>query len=253
MSRRSSPQNRHAAARPPPTLCGHHSSARLWPLGVPRGMSIKDDPGATIVPPRGGFGRKSESPAGERERHAGSGHRPQGLHRRGHGPGAAARRHRGRRDGHRLLPGVHVRGRRWPSVPEIERRHPRCDAGRPRGLRRRHPPRGAVERPARRPRPRADLRHQPPGDHPPRPARPRRRRRAVPLLVVVQQLRSRRRRPPGRDRALQPGHAVRRLQGARRAGPARAGDERLQPRATAQRHRLRRLAHGCAATSCSTT
>ena len=55
----------------------------------PTWHSIEDDPGATIVP-RGADSVEKRDPAGERERHAGSGHRPQGLHRVGDGPGAAA-------------------------------------------------------------------------------------------------------------------------------------------------------------------
>ena len=45
-----------------------------------------------------------------------------------------------------------------------------------------------------------------------------------------------------RARRLQPGHALRRVQGARRARHRRARDARLHPRLPPQRHRLRRLA-----------
>ena len=73
--------------------------------------------------------------------------------------------------------------------------------------------------------------------------RPRGRRPALPLLVDLQHLRRRgHRRPARRARRLQPGHALRRVEGARRARHRRAGDARLQPRLPPQRHRLRRLA-----------
>ena len=160
----------------------------------------------------------------------------------GHGADAARGGRRGRRASTPTSTGTARSRGQLADVPEIRRDIRDAEPGRRRRLRRRRPPRRAVERPARRLRPRAHLRHQPPGHDPPGPAGPPGRRAAVPVLVVVQQLRRRRRRPARRDRPVQPGDALRRVEGARRAGPARAGHRRLQPGAAAQRHGLRRLA-----------
>ena len=80
------------------------------------------------------------------------------------------------------------------SRPSLRKDIRDVEARRPRGLRRGHPPRGPVERPARRPQPRADLRHQSPRH---RSALAELAKEAgvdaLPLLLLVQQLRRGRR------------------------------------------------------------
>ena len=111
-----------------------------------------------------------------------------------------------------------------------------------RRVRRRGPPGGAVQRPARLARPGDHLRHQPPRLHPAGPARQGRRRAAASSTP-----------PPARCTARSPattsstrtrrcaGHPVRGVQGARRGRPARAGRRRLRAGVHAQRHRVRLL------------
>ena len=138
-------------------------------------------------------------------------------------------------------------------IHEIDRDIRDAEPCRRRGLRRRHPPRRAVERPARRLRPGADLRHQPPGHDPPGAARPPGRRPRFLFSSSCSNYGA-----AGDDlldetAAFNPVTAYGDLEGAGRAGPARAGHRRLQPGAPAQRDRLRRRRPGCGATSCSTT
>ena len=65
---------------------------------------------------------------------------------------------------------------------------------------------------------------------------------ALPVRLVVQPVRRRRRRPPRRDGRLLPADRVRRVEGPRRAGRQRARRRWLLARVPPQRHRLRRVA-----------
>ena len=113
---------------------------------------------------------------------------------------------------------------------------------------------GDLERPARRPQRRTttyDINHHAAGA-------PGARgegggRRALPLLVVVQPLRRGRRRLPRRDAPLQPGHAVRRVEGARRAATSRSSPTTTSARPTCATPPPTASRRGCAATSWSTT
>ena len=84
-------------------------------------------------------------------------------------------------------------GRRRARCAGHPTRPARRDGRRPRGRRGGHPPRRAVERPAGRPGPGTDVCHQPPGVGAARGARPGRGRRTVPVLLLMLQLRGRRR------------------------------------------------------------
>ena len=65
---------------------------------------------------------------------------------------------------------------------------------------------------------------------------------AICLLQLLQQLRRGRRRFPRRIVGLQPGHALRPIEGQRRARSDADGRRPLLPDVSPQRHRLRRLA-----------
>ena len=127
------------------------------------------------------------------------------------------------------------------SIDDLDR--VRC--GRPSGR--------AVERPARRSRRGAHVRHQRPRDRSPRSARSHRRRGPVPVLVVVQQLRRRRRLAARRRRGVQSRHPVRRVEGAGRGRVVGAGERRLQSRCCSAARRRTACRHDFDATSCSTT
>ena len=118
---------------------------------------------------------------------------------------------------------------------DVDRRAARRD-------RRHRPPRRPVQRPPRRPRRGPDVRHQPPRERPAGPPRARRRRAPLPLLVVVQQLRRRRRGDLlDEDSPLRPVTAVRRVEGPRGARHRGAGRPVVHGRLAPQRHGLRRL------------
>jgi hypothetical protein len=76
---------------------------------------------------------------------------------------------------------------------------------------------------------RLHLRHQPPGHGAAGRAGQGGRRDALRLLVVVQPLRRPRRRPDRRVGGVQPGHALRRVEGAGRARPRRLADDDFSP------------------------
>ena len=86
-----------------------------------------------------------------------------------------------------------------PRCPNFARMCATSSAGTSRGVRRRHPSRGAVERSARQPQPRHHLRHQPPGQRAAGEPGEAGRRQALPVRLVVQQLRPGRRRHGRRD------------------------------------------------------
>ncbi len=140
----------------------------------------------------------------------------------------------------RPLPRLRLRrsGRR-PAVRQVATT---CATSRSRARRDRgdRPPRRPVERSAERPRPALTYdiitRQRPPGA-----PGPRRGRASLPLLVLLQQLRGRGRRPPRRDVAPAAGDALRRIEGARRAGPRRPRRPVVHRGLPAQRDRLRRL------------
>ena len=109
-------------------------------------------------------------------------------------------------------------------------------------LRRRRPPRRALQRPDRRERPRADHGDQPPGLGAPRREGARRRRQALRLRLVLRDLRRRRRRDAHRESALAPQTAYARCKILVESDVRALADDGLHPDLHAQRHRLRRLA-----------
>src|SRR5690606_17084410 len=105
------------------------------------------------------------------------------------------------------------------------------------------PPGRAVERPAGRARPRADLRHQPDGLRPAGQAGEGRGRAPLPVRVHLLGVRGLgRRRAAGRGRAAAAGHPVRGVQGTGRGRAVGASRRGLLPGEHAQRHRVRLLA-----------
>ena len=121
-------------------------------------------------------------------------------------------------------------------------RRPRPRRGRPARLRRDRPPGRALERPARRPRPGADLRDQRARQRAPGPGRPRGRRRPLRLRLVLLDVRRLGRGARHRGGAAAAGHALRRVEGARRGGDRRARRRRLLAGLPALRDGVRRLA-----------
>ena len=101
--------------------------------------------------------------------------------------------------------------------------------------------------------PASHLRDQPPGLGAPGQAREVRRGLPVRLRLLLQQLRGCRGRARGRNLAAEPGHGVRDVQGARRAGRCRPRRRLVHaPRSCAAPPRTG-CRRGCASTSCSTT
>ena len=115
-------------------------------------------------------------------------------------------------------------------------RHARVGARR---RRRRHPPRGAVERPDRRVRPRGELADERDRDRDARAQLHRARRRAPRVRVVVLALRRPAARDARRDRRHRAARRVRDVQALRRAGAAGPRRRRALPRDPPQRDRLR--------------
>ena len=184
--------------------------------------------------------------------HEGARHGSPGLHRRRDGAGARRCRPRGRRARHRLL--RRVRLRRPPDdIPELERRSARREPDHLARLRRSRPPGRAVQRPARRTQPQPDLRHQPARLGAPGRGGQGGRRRALPVLVVVQPVRRRRRRPARRAGGVQPGHRLRRVEGAGRAGGVTSSPTTRSRPCTCATPRPTACRAACAPTSSSTT
>ena len=121
-------------------------------------------------------------------------------------------------------------------------------------LRRRRPPRRALQRSARRPQLRTltyDINLH--ASVAPGRGGQGGRRRALPVRLVVQPVRRRRRRTARRDGGVQPGDPVRRVEGARRAGGAASSPTTTSRRSTCATPRPTACRAGCAPTSSSTT
>ena len=130
-----------------------------------------------------------------------------------------------------------------PDVPTLDQDLRDVERRRPRGLRRRHPPRRDLQRPGRQPRPRADLRRSTTTRACGSPRPPSRRDVARFLYSSSCSTYGAAEGETAVDERsdVQPRHALRPLQGAGRARHRAARRRRLQPRLPAQRDRLRRL------------
>ena len=117
----------------------------------------------------------------------------------------------------------------------------------------RHPPGRHLQRPARRPRPATPTRSTTSATVRVAEAAKAAGRRALRLLVLVQPLRRARRRPDRRDRRVQPGHAVRRVEGAGRARPRRRWPTTTSARRSCATPPPTASRRACAATWSSTT
>ena len=129
-----------------------------------------------------------------------------------------------------------------PEIPDDPPRSARSDPGGPRGLRRRRPPGRPLERSSRRPQPGSDPCDQSPRLRASRPRREDGGRSALPVLLLLQQLR-RRGRCHGRRDVAAPARSRPYGESKVRAeeGIAALADDSLQPDVSAPDHGLRRL------------
>ena len=127
------------------------------------------------------------------------------------------------------------------------------ERGRPAGLRRGRPPRRALERPARRPRPGADVRDQRARQRAPRPGGARGRRRPLRLRLVLLDVRRLRRGPrrPRKRRCSRSRPTPSRRCAPRRGSPSSPTTISRRSSCAARRPTASRRAYGW--TSCSTT
>ena len=121
------------------------------------------------------------------------------------------------------------------------------------GLRRGHAPGGAVQRSARRPQPATSPTTSTCTRRCAWPRREGGRRAAVPVLVVVQPVRRRAATAARRERGVQSGHRLRRIEGAGRAGGRRSWPTTSSRRSTCATPPPTASRAGCAPTSWSTT
>ena len=148
---------------------------------------------------------------------------------------------------------MRLRSERALTVPGDSQGHPRRRAGGSPRIRRGHPSGGALERSAGLPGRSVHLRHQPSRQRHPRRGRQGRRRAPIPVRLVVQPLRRRRRQDARRARRLQSDYRLRIVEGAGRSRTSRSSRTTRSARRSCATRPPTARRRGCAPTSSSTT